>query len=362
MVQEQALEIKDLRLSYGKNEVLKGVSLEILKGEMVTLLGPSGCGKTTMLRSVAGLEIPSSGEIVIEGKTVYSSEKKVNTPTETRGLSMVFQSYAIWPHMTVFENVAYGLKIKGYKGEVIKEMVFGALKMVHLDHLADRPAPLLSGGQQQRVALARSIAYRPNIMLFDEPLSNLDAKLRQEMREEIRDLQQELGFAGVFVTHDQEEALAISDRIVAMNNGIIEQSDDPQTIFEKPKTMFVAGFMGSSILLKGKVTGKQGDYLVFVTQDNHRIICSNINGLSPEEINWVAIKTCYIDTHQEQGDYINTWEGKIEGRTFFGEHYNLRIRWGENLFHISQPVKQDYGNKTQIYLSADPERCIPVKG
>lgn len=357
----QALAINNLRLAYDKVEVLKGVSLEIKKGEMVTLLGPSGCGKTTTLRSVAGLETPSSGEIIIEGKTVFSSEKGVNVPTEKRGLSMVFQSYAIWPHMTVFNNVAYGLKIRGYKKEEIKEMAYAALKMVHLEHLADRPSPMLSGGQQQRVALARSIAYNPNIMLFDEPLSNLDAKLRQEMREEIRELQQRLGFAGVFVTHDQDEALAISDRIVAMYNGVIDQNDQPQVVFEKPLTKFVAGFMGSAILLKGKVKGTEGQYLVFETENKDIVYCNNVNEMPIENINWVAVKTSYIETHAQRPVSKNTWHGKIEGRTFFGDHYNLRINWGENTFNISQTSDENYGDLSEIYLTADPERCIPVR-
>lgn len=358
----QALTINHLRLTYdNKLEVLKGVSLDVNKGEMVTLLGPSGCGKTTILRSLAGLETPSSGEIIIDGKTVFSSEKSINIPTEKRGLSMVFQSYAIWPHMTVFNNVAFGLKIRGYKKEEIKEMVYDALKMVHLEQMADRPSPMLSGGQQQRVALARSIAYHPEILLFDEPLSNLDAKLRQEMREEIRELQQKLGFAGVFVTHDQEEALAISDRIIAMNNGIIDQDSTPEDIFRKPKTRFVAGFIGSAVLTEGKVVGEEGEFLVFQTQAGDVIHINNIHNLNPQEIHWAAFKISDIKLEPSPESQVNRWSGQVISKTFFGDHYNYRLNWNGRIFNLYLPIENAQVHNDTVPFNVEPAHCIAVR-
>lgn len=357
----QAVAINQLRLTYdNKLEVLKGVSLDVNKGEMVTLLGPSGCGKTTTLRSLAGLETPSSGEIIINGETVFSSEKGINIPTEKRGLSMVFQSYAIWPHMTVFNNVAFGLKIRGYKKEEIKEMAYDALKMVHLEQMADRPSPMLSGGQQQRVALARSIAYRPEILLFDEPLSNLDAKLRQEMREEIRELQQKLGFAGVFVTHDQEEALAISDRIIAMNNGIIEQDSAPEEIFRKPKTRFVAGFIGSAILAEGKVVGKEGQFLIFQSKEGALIYLNNIHNLDPQEIRWATFKISDIKLDPTPENEVNGWSGQVLSKTFFGDHYNYRVNWNGLAFNLYLPIENAQIHSDTVSFNIEPVHCIAV--
>ncbi|HEX2171334.1 MAG TPA: ABC transporter ATP-binding protein, partial [Dehalococcoidia bacterium] len=217
------IEVENLVVKYGDVTAVNGVSFAIRRGEHLTLLGPSGCGKTTTLRAIAGLEQPASGEILIDGKPVYSSSRHVNVPTEKRGLSMVFQSYAIWPHMTVFDNVAYGLRVRRLPKKEIEEKVHWALGLVRMNDFARRSAAKLSGGQQQRVALARSFAFSPSVLLFDEPLSNLDAKLRAEMRLEIKDLQQQIGITSVYVTHDQEEALAISDRVIVMNVGIIEQ-------------------------------------------------------------------------------------------------------------------------------------------
>ena len=219
--------MKDLHIHYGEVPAVRGVSFVVHPGEQLTLLGPSGCGKTTTLRAIAGLEQPTAGEIHIAGAPVYSSASRVNIPAEKRGLSMVFQSYAIWPHMTVFENVAYGLRVRRESKEQIAEKVERALDMVQMGAYAQRGASQLSGGQQQRVALARAFVFQPSVLLFDEPLSNLDAKLRADMRIELRELQHRLGITSVYVTHDLEEALAMSDRIVVMRDGLIEQIGSP---------------------------------------------------------------------------------------------------------------------------------------
>src|SRR4051794_22926903 len=250
-----AIEIADLVVRYGDAPAVNGVSFTVAQGEHVTLLGPSGCGKTTTLRAIAGLEQPSSGSIRINGDAVYSAAARRNVPAEKRGVSMVFQSYAVWPHMSVFDNVAYGLRVRKLPRAEIAAQVERALALVQMRDFASRSAALLSGGQQQRVALARALAFSPQVLLFDEPLSNLDAKLRAEMRVELRDLQRRLDVTSVYVTHDQEEALAISDRVVVMNVGSIEQIGSPEDIYHRPKSRFVADFVGSANLIPGRVAG-----------------------------------------------------------------------------------------------------------
>src|SRR5499426_1796585 len=237
------------------------VSFEVPAGKLFTLLGPSGCGKTTTLRSIAGLERPSAGEISVGGTVIYSSRKNVFIPPNRRGLGMVFQSYAIWPHMTVFENAAFPLQVskKSIPKKSIQERVHRVLKVVALDEMADREATKLSGGQQQRLALARALVMEPPLLLLDEPLSNLDAKLRDRMRTELKRLQRELGITTVYVTHDQSEALALSHQIAVMNGGRIEQVGSPREVYERPCNRFVADFIGTTNFIDAQVIEETGD-------------------------------------------------------------------------------------------------------
>ncbi|MCI8908378.1 MAG: ABC transporter ATP-binding protein [Angelakisella sp.] len=245
--------IRNVKKCFGDTVVLRDFTQEFREGEFITLLGPSGCGKTTMLRMIAGFERPTQGEIAI-GEQVVSS-KKVFIPPEKRDIGMVFQSYAVWPHMTVFDNVAYPLRIKKLpKGEV-EHRVEALLQVVHLGRYAQRMPGQLSGGQQQRVALARALVMNPRLLLLDEPLSNLDAKLREGMRYEIKEIQRELGITVVYVTHDQTEAMAMSDRIVVINRGVIQQVGTPQEIYRTPANQFVADFVGRVDFLRGAVRG-----------------------------------------------------------------------------------------------------------
>ncbi len=233
--------------------MLDKVSFDVAEGEFFTLLGPSGCGKTTTLQCIAGLEVPSAGCITMGGQTVFSSEQNLMVPANKRDLGMVFQSYAIWPHMTVFDNVAFPLihgPRKAAKSEIASR-VREALARVQLDHLAERPAPLLSGGQQQRVALARALVHAPRLLLLDEPLSNLDAKLRDVMRGELRVLVKSLGITTIFVTHDQVEAMSMSDRVALMRDGQIVQIGAPRDIYLRPTSAFTASFMGHSNMIAG---------------------------------------------------------------------------------------------------------------
>ena len=240
-------EIKLVQITkkYGKVDVLKGFTETFTDGEFITLLGPSGCGKTTMLRLIAGFERPTSGEIWLDEKPV--STDTMFLPPEERGLGMVFQSYAVWPHMNVFKNVAYPLKLRKLPKEEIREKVEHVLESVNMQDLAERMPDELSGGQQQRVALARALVAEPGVLLLDEPLSNLDAKLRESMRREIKDLQKRLGISILYVTHDQSEALSMSDRVVVMNEGMIQQAGTPMEIFHQPANDFVDQFVGQVI-------------------------------------------------------------------------------------------------------------------
>src|SRR5690348_15226402 len=244
-----------------KGEIVKAaqdVSFSVPEGKLFTLLGPSGCGKTTTLRSIAGLEKPRAGEIAVNDRVVFSSGKNVFVAPNRRGFGMVFQSYAIWPHMDVFRNAAFPLHVgtKHHSREEIRSKVMRVLEAVQLDHLADREATKLSGGQQQRLALARALVMEPQLLLLDEPLSNLDAKLRERMRFELKRLQRELRITTVYVTHDQSEALALSHEIAVMNEGRIQQIASPREIYERPASAFVADFVGSTNFLDGTVLGR----------------------------------------------------------------------------------------------------------
>src|ERR1044071_507656 len=237
----------------GTAQILCGVSFELHEIEILALLGPSGSGKTTLLRSVAGLERPDKGKIESRGKVVFGAATGLEIPAEQRGLGLVFQSYAIWPHRSVFENVAYGLRLRRVPDAEIRQKVGDVLKRLGLDHLADRYAHQLSGGQQQRVALARAIVYNPPVLLLDEPLSNLDAKLREDARAWLRELIKQIGNSALYVTHDQTEALAIADRVLLLDRGQIQQEGPPEKIYGEPTSRFTAEFMGSNNIFEGKI-------------------------------------------------------------------------------------------------------------
>ena len=256
------LTVNDLHLDYGSgasaNPILKGVSMHLQRGEVVALLGPSGSGKTTLLRAVAGLESPKAGTITIGDRTVFDGARGLEMPAEERSLGLVFQSYALWPHKTVADNVGYGLKLRKVPGAEIAKRVKEVLSQLGLGHLGERFPHQLSGGQQQRVAIARALVYNPPVILLDEPLSNLDAKLREEARAFLRELIVRLGLSALMVTHDQAEAMAISDRILLLNNGKIEQQGTPQQMYETPDTLFTAEFMGSNNRLPASIVQRDG--------------------------------------------------------------------------------------------------------
>jgi iron(III) transport system ATP-binding protein len=330
--------IKNLTKSFNGKEstsrALKGISLDVADGEIFTLLGPSGCGKTTTLRSIAGLEKPDGGEIWIGDKLVFSSERQLSLPPEKRDIGMVFQSYAIWPHMTVAENVAYPLISKKVQKKEIEKRVDEILELVGLSKMKNRPTPNLSGGQQQRVALARALIYKPKVLLFDEPLSNLDAKLREQMREEIKNLQRRIGITAVYVTHDQEEALAISDRIAVFNEGNIEQMSKPYELYENPQSHFVAEFIGSANFLKGKV-------IKTIPEEHQIVVHTNLGDLYVEDgqrefkLNeeievFTRIEDISI-VDQPRDHFPNQLELRVASKTFLGQFTDIVLEHDNNL-------------------------------
>ncbi|MCD6122078.1 MAG: ABC transporter ATP-binding protein [Spirochaetales bacterium] len=256
MAEYAKIRIENLSKSWGKVTAIKDMNLAIEEGDFITLLGPSGCGKTTTLRSIAGLEEPTNGKIYLNGKLVFSKKEEIVVAPSKRNLGLVFQSYALWPHMTVFENIAFGLKIKKLPKDEIKRMVLSILRDVKLEGYQDRYPQELSGGQQQRIAIARMIINRPDIYLMDEPLSNLDAKLRVDMRAELKELHQRSGATTVYVTHDQVEAMTMSSRICIMKDGIIHQVGSPEEVYRKPVNLFVADFISNPKMnfFRGKVS------------------------------------------------------------------------------------------------------------
>jgi iron(III) transport system ATP-binding protein len=356
------IEVSGLVVSYGDTVAVNNVSFSVRRGENLTLLGPSGCGKTTTLRAIAGLEQPSSGVIRIEGKVVYSAADRVNIATEKRGLSMVFQSYGIWPHMTVFDNVAYGLRVRKMDPVTCEEKVSRALDLVHMRDFAKRSAAKLSGGQQQRVAVARAIAFSPDVLLFDEPLSNLDAKLRGQMRVELRELQQRLDITSVYVTHDQEEALAISDRVIVMNAGTIEQIGAPEEIYNRPRSTFVADFVGSANLISGIAReGLDGSREMVFEADGGVVL--RVNGERPPSSGRcrVAIRTAYIKLGPQSscaGDNLSS--GRIRRRMFHGDFVQYLVEWPSGSLIVRRPPTEIFAEEEEVVISFAPQHCIIV--
>jgi ABC-type Fe3+/spermidine/putrescine transport system ATPase subunit len=358
------IEVADLVVRYDAVPAVDGVSFTVAQREHVTLLGPSGCGKTTTLRAIAGLEQPVGGSIRIDGETVFSAAQRRNVPTEKRGVSMVFQSYAVWPHMSVAENVAYGLRVRKLPKVQIAEAVERALDLVQMRALADRSAALLSGGQQQRVALARAIAFSPTVLLFDEPLSNLDAKLRAEMRVELRALQRRLGVTSLYVTHDQEEALAISDRVIVMNVGGIEQIGAPEDIYNRPKTRFVADFVGSANLIAGRITAAMTtpgpvDFEVAAGLTLQAWAAHAPHGNESH----VAIRTAYIDVGSGTPDgRDNCASGTIRQRLFHGDFIQYIVHWPGGELTVRRPPTELFDEGASVTLSFAREHCILLEG
>jgi ABC-type Fe3+/spermidine/putrescine transport system ATPase subunit len=307
-----AVELKGVTLSYGAFVAIKGVDLTVEKGTFVTLLGPSGCGKTTILRSIAGLVTPDSGEILIAGRRIN------DVPIYRRNIGLVFQNYALFPHKSIFDNVAFGLKYRKVPKAEIAAKVKAALETVRLPGVEAKLPSQLSGGQQQRIALARAIVIEPDVLLLDEPLSALDANLREEMRSELKQIQRKVGITTIFVTHDQEEALALSDRIVVMNHGLIEQNASPEAVYRRPASRFVATFLGQSNLLAGEVRAASAGKATIGLSEGREIETLGAQGLSPGDPVTVVVRAQRVEVTRGGAGARNRLEGRIATMSYLG--------------------------------------------
>ncbi|MFD0966350.1 ferric ABC transporter ATP-binding protein [Seminibacterium arietis] len=330
------LVLKNITKAFGKSVVIDDLDLVIKRGTMVTLLGPSGCGKTTVLRLVAGLENPTSGQIFIDGEDVTKSS------IQQRDICIVFQSYALFPHMSIGDNVGYGLRMQRVSGEERKKRIKEALELVDLAGFEDRYVDQISGGQQQRVALARALVLKPKVLLFDEPLSNLDANLRRAMREKIRELQQHLGITSLYVTHDQTEAFAVSDEVIVMNKGKIMQKAPARVLYQRPNSLFLANFMGESSIFDGYLKSNT------VTVNGYNFSLPNATDFGVSE------GECLVGIRPEAVSLKETGEGhqqcNIKSAVYMGNHWEIVVDWaGRDLLVNTNPDYFD-PNATKLYV------------
>jgi iron(III) transport system ATP-binding protein len=347
--------VKDVRVvglakAFGKAAAVDGVDFDVPAGSLVTLLGPSGCGKTTTLRIVAGLERPDAGEVYVGGQLLTSASRSMFVPPERRRMGMVFQTYAIWPHMTVFENIAFPLREQGVPAAEIRERVTTMLESLGLTGFQDRPAPLLSGGQQQRVALGRALVGDPDVLLLDEPFSNLDARLREEMRFELKELQSRVGVTTLFVTHDQAEAMILSDRVLVMNAGRIAQDGTPRQIYESPRTRFVMDFLGQVDHVSARVVRTPEGAYVARPED----VAGPPVPLDPGrtwrdgEAAVLAFRSTDVQVRPASADGL--WPGIVLSAVYLGERVEYLVKLGAAQVRASGPVTEPLSKGTMVQL------------
>ena len=357
------LAVRNLTKRFGDVVAVNHIDFDIQEGEILTLLGPSGCGKTTTLRLVAGLEQPDCGEITMGDRVVTSTEAQVAIPPQHRAMGMVFQSYAVWPHMTVFENIAYPLRAQSFPKSSIKEKVHAVLATVGLAGLEDRSASLLSGGQQQRVAVARALVFEPQLLLMDEPLSNLDAKLREQMRIEFRSLQQRIGITCIYVTHDQAEAMVLSDRIAVMSTGNIEQLGSPRDIFEQPKTSTVADFVGQMNYIACTVVGVDGGTCRLKVEgtEHDTIECPSREGLTPEKPVVARIRPHSVAVQQSPAtDGRPCLECTVSVAAYLGDHIEYELAVGSQRIAAAGEASLEMKRGDKVFALLDPEAIVLV--
>jgi iron(III) transport system ATP-binding protein len=353
-----ALTIDGLEVAYANAVAVSDITLSVKVGQHATLVGPSGCGKTTLLRAIAGLETPLRGRIALFGRTVFDAGLGIDVATERRQLSMMFQSYAIWPHMTVFDNVAYGLRLRRVAKAEITRRVSEALELVGMADYAERDAPRLSGGQQQRVALARSFVFGPKLLLFDEPLSNLDARLRARMRIELKELTARIGITSIYVTHDQEEAMALSDLVMVLDRGRVQQIADPRTAYFRPATAFVGEFMGASNLLPVRHIRPHAESgLAEAELDNGAtIICHG--SPAPGTPASVLVKTVHVALAAELPPAsINQWRCRIVSSVFVGDFVEYVLDWNGLRLRSKDLSTRFFEDGWEIYCHIQPEHA-----
>jgi iron(III) transport system ATP-binding protein len=347
------LQVSNVVKRYGDTAVVDRISFTVNPGEFFTLLGPSGCGKTTTLRLLAGLETPDAGEITLQGRCLAAPDRGILVPIDKRGMGMVFQSYAIWPHLTVFENVAFPLRVRRESKQTITKRVSEALEVVGLGGFEQRGATELSGGQQQRVALARAIVYTPALLLLDEPLSNLDVKLREQMRAELQALHRRLNLAVVYVTHDQSEALALSDRIAVVNQGRLEQVGSPVEVYERPLTRFVGDFLGRTVIMKGTIHRDAGKTFVDV-QGKGRVAIAADGKFGDGELVRILSRPEDIALLPTGEIGPNQVAGTIEHVGYMGDHLEYTIAAAGRTLILPATKKDRYPIGADIRLAFDP--------
>jgi ABC-type Fe3+/spermidine/putrescine transport system ATPase subunit len=358
-----AVRVRGLIKEFGGSvRAVDDVSFDVEPGELLVLLGPSGCGKTTTLRMIAGLEEPEHGDIWLGSRLVSSAQGNVFVPSEKRNIGMVFQSYAIWPHMTVFDNVAYPLRVRRAPRKVVQTLVGKTLALLGLEGMESRPATMLSGGQQQRVALARALVFEPHILLLDEPLSNLDAKLRVHMRAELKHLQQATGITSIFVTHDQAESMAVADRIVVMNQGRIEQVGTPVEIYERPRSRFVNEFVGSMNVLQGVVVEVDGSHvtLVWGEQEVHGYVADDVH-VRPGTRVVATIRPEKLEMLMNGANgSINQWSARVVGAFYYGDHREYELDVGDQPMKISTASNISVEKGARVGITCDPSEVVVI--
>ncbi len=349
------IQVESLVKEFAENRALNDVSFQVEEGELFTLLGPSGCGKSTTLMSIAGFQTPEAGRIAVGGDVFYDAAKRVNVAAERRNLGIVFQSYAVWPHMTVFDNLAFPLRVRKMKRAAIRARVLEVLELVEMAQFADRYPHQLSGGQQQRVALARALVYSPSVLLLDEPFSNLDAKLRERARAWVKELQHRLGLTTLFVTHDQDEALSMSDRVAVMNLGEVQQVGTPEEIYRRPVNRFVAEFVGRVNLISGTVAGYEGGRVALELADGRKLWVDAARAPAPKETLTLVVRPEALLLEAAEGSSMNgsnTLDANVHSVAFLGDHYQYELDAG-TLTLTAQSRKQLLVDRVKVHIPAD---------
>jgi iron(III) transport system ATP-binding protein len=355
------IHVEGLVRDFGDQRALDHVGFTVADGELFTLLGPSGCGKSTTLMSLAGFQTPNEGRLAVGADTFFDAERRIDVPAEQRNLGIVFQSYAVWPHMTVFENLAFPLKVRKVRRRALAERVREVLELVDMAQYEKRYPHQLSGGQQQRVALARALVYSPSVLLLDEPFSNLDAKLRERARTWVKDLQHRLGLTTIFVTHDQDEALSMSDRVVVMDRGVIQQIGTPEEVYRQPSNRFVAEFVGRVNLIDGTIASVDGgSVVVAVNGSGERLTLAAPDDTSLAANVTVAVRPEAVTLAPADGaaaNATNTWDASVQTVAFLGDHYEYEVSAGTLALTVQSPRRVS-GERIRVHIPA--EACAVI--
>jgi iron(III) transport system ATP-binding protein len=354
------IQVENLTKTFGEQRALDSVAFAVEDGELFTLLGPSGCGKSTTLMSIAGFQQPDEGRIAVGSDTFFDADRRLSVAAERRNLGIVFQSYAVWPHMTVFENLAFPLKVRKLKRRQIQARVHETLDLVEMRQYEKRYPHQLSGGQQQRVALGRALVYSPSVLLLDEPFSNLDAKLRERARMWVKELQQTLGLTTIFVTHDQDEALSMSDRVVVMSAGRIQQVGTPEEVYRSPANRFVAEFVGRVNLIDWVVASADGGRLLVDVDSSHRLTLAAVGANSVAKNVTVAVRPealTLLAADDGSTNGTNTWEASVHTVAFLGDHYEYDVNVGPLALTVQSARRVD-GDRVKVHIP--PDACAVV--